>query len=410
MLSRMKRRNLAKAYAAVFLKNLQFFGPIAVPYFLDWLRVDYTRMFVLQAWFLFWVFVLEIPTGVVADKFGRKISVAAGCLLFGADMLFFGLCNSYLLLFLAEFLGAVGLTLMSGAEQALLYDLLVVLNEEERARFYLARYEAAGTLGLLLAFPVGSMVAGLRDYPRLLPVAFSMTAVSAFMAATMYYWMQEPPRKKAKESFLEMGMTGLRTLFAHRDLRAFALNAVTISSVTFFAFWFYQPIAQRAGLGVAHLGFVGAGFNLFATLLLGNVRLLEKAIGLGWLLLLTALLPSALFIALGFVRRLDLTLVMLFLLVGCKMLRMPILNASINRHIESDKRATVISSVSLLERLVTFLLYPAVGLLADVGLDYALWLLGALCAAFALGTRLSSRHLAEVGAGMPPDPPQTASG
>jgi MFS family permease len=410
MVSTMKRSTLAKAYAAVFLKNLQFFGPIAVPYFLDWLRVDYTKMFVLQAWFLFWVFVLEIPTGVVADKFGRKISVAAGCLLFGADMLFFGLSNSYLLLFLAEFLGAVGMTLISGAEQALLYDLLVVLNEEERARFYFARYEAAGTLGLLLAFPVGSMIAGLRDYPRLLPVAFSMTAVSAFMAAASYFWMQEPPRKKAKESFLEMGMIGLRTLFAHRNLRAFALNAVTISAVTFFAYWFYQPVAQRAGLGVAYLGFVGAGFNLFATLLLSNIRLLEKALGLSRLLLLTALLPAALFIALGFARRLDLTLVMLFLLVGCKMVRMPILNDFINRHIESENRATVISSVSLLERLVTFLLYPVVGLLADAGLDYALWLLGVLCAAFAIATRLSSRHLVEAGAGMSPDPPQIAAG
>ena len=76
------------------------------------------------------------------------------------------------------------------------------------------------------------------------------------------------------------------------------------------------------------------------------------------LLLLTALLPSALFVALGFVRRLDLALVMLFLLVGCKMLRMPILNDFINRQVESENRATVISSVSLLERLITFLLYP----------------------------------------------------
>jgi len=46
-------------------------------------------------------------------------------------------------------------------------------------------------------------------------------------------------------------------------------------------------VAQRAGLGVAHLGFVGAGFNLFAALLLANVRLLEKTLGLSRLLLLT---------------------------------------------------------------------------------------------------------------------------
>lgn len=71
---------------------------------------------------------------------------------------------------------------------------------------------------------------------------------------------------------------------------------------------------------------------------------------------------------------------------------------------ESENRATVISSVSLLERFVTFLLYPVVGWLADANLDYALWLLGALCAAFAAGTRISSRHLAELGEGASPQP------
>jgi MFS family permease len=394
MLSPMNR-NILKAYTASFLKNLQFFGPISVPYFLDWLRVDYTRMFILQAWFLFWVFMLEVPTGVIADKFGRKISVATGCLLFAADMLFFGLSQNYYLLFAAEFLGAVGMTLISGADQALLYDSLVALKAEERARFYFSRYEAAGTLGLLVAFPIGSWIAGLRNYPRLLPVPFALTTLSAVLAAGMFFQMREPPRAKPKEHFLKMGMLGLRTLFARRELRAYVFNAITISSVTFFAFWFYQPVMQRAGLSVTYLGFIGAGFNLFSAILLANVSILEKAIGVRRLLLLTAFVPAILFIALGFMHLLAFAIPALFILVGCKMVRIPILNALINRHVESENRATVISSVSLLERFVTFLLYPVVGWLADLdrSLNYALWLLGGVCLAFAIGTRLSGRHL-----------------
>ncbi len=389
----MSRTNIRKAYAAAFLKNLQFFGPISVPYFLDWLRVDYTRMFVLQAWFLFWVFMLEIPTGVVADKFGRKISVALGSILFAADMLFFGLSSNYYLLFAAEFLGAVGMTLISGADQALLYDSLIVMNEEERARFFFSRYEAAGTLGLLVSFPIGSSIAGLRNYPSLLPVPFLMTAISAVLAAGMFLWLREPPRTKPKEGFIKMGVLGLRTLFARKQLRAYVLNAVTISSVTFFAFWFYQPVAQRAGLGVAYLGWIGAGFNLFSAVLLTQVGCLEKLIGVRHLLLFSAVVPGVLFVVLGFVHFLAFAIPALFVLVGCKMVRIPVLNEFINRHIESENRATVISSVSLLERSVTFLLYPVVGLLADASLDYALWLLGGVCLVFTAATRLSDRHL-----------------
>ena len=391
----MTRRNIPTAYAAAFVKNLQLFGAIAVPFFLDWLRVDYTRMFILQAWFLFWVFVLEVPTGVVADKFGRKMSVAIGCLLFAADLLFFGLSRNYPLLFAAEFLGAVGMTLISGADQALLYDSLVALKKEERARFYFSRYQAAGTLGLLVAFPIGSWIAGLRDYPRLLPVPFALTTLSAVLAAGMFFTMREPPRTKPKEHFLKMGMLGLRTLFERRELRAYVLNSVTISAVTFFAFWLYQPVAQRGGLVVTYFGFIGAGFNLFSTILLANIRILEKAIGVRRLLLLTAFVPAVLFIALGFIHLLAFAIPALFILVGCKMMRIPILNELINRHVESENRATVISSISLLERFITFLLYPIVGQLADMSLDYALWLLGGVCLAFAAGTRISGRHLTE---------------
>lgn len=389
----MKRTNIRKAYAATFLKNLQFFGPISVPYFIDWLRVDYTRMFILQAWFLFWIFTLEIPTGVVADKFGRKLSVALGCILFASDMLFFGLSTNYYLLFAAEFLGAVGMTFISGADQALFYDSLIAIGEQGRARFYFSRYEAAGTLGLLVSFPIGSAIAGLRSYPSLLPVPFTLTAISAVLASLGFFWMREPARSRPEEGFMKMGVLGLKTLFAQRQLRAYVLNAVTISSVTFFAFWFYQPVTQRAGLGVAYLGWIGAGFNLFSTLLLTQVSAIEKVVGVRRLLLISALVPGLLFVALGYVHVLAFAIPALFLLAGCKMVRVPVLNEFINRHIESENRATVISSVSLLERSITFLLYPVVGLLADVSLDYALQLLGGVCLVFAVVTRITARHL-----------------
>jgi MFS family permease len=389
----MTRRNVTTAYLASCLKNMQFFGAVAVPFFIDWLRVDYTRLFVLQAWFLFWVFTLEIPTGVVADKFGRKISVAIGCLLFGADMLLFGLVRNYPVLFVAEFFGAVGMTLMSGAEQALLYDSLVALKLEDRARHYFSRYDAAGTLGMLLAFPVGSFVGSLGRYPQMIPVTFIMSAASAALAAVVYLSMEEPHRSKPREGFLRMGIEGLRKLFVHRQLRSYVLNAVTISAVTFFAFWLYQPIARRAGLGVAWLGVLAAGFNLFSSVLLANSARLEALVGLRRLLFLSAVVPAALFAALGLIYHAAFIVPALFLLVGCRMIRIPLLNDLINRQIESENRATVISAVSLVERFATFTLYPVVGWLMDVSLDRTLFVLAVLCVVFAVATRLSDRHL-----------------
>jgi MFS family permease len=405
------KANVYKAYAANLLKNLQFFGALAVPYFIDWLRVDYTRLFLLQAWFLFWIFTLEIPTGIVADKFGRRLSVVLGCLLFGADMVFYGVEASYGMLFVGEFLGAVGMTLMSGAEEALLYDTLVALGEQGRARHYFSRYGAAGTLGLLVAFPVGSLVGGRAPYPSWLPVPFLLTAAAGVLAAIAYGSMEEPPRARPTEGFVRMGAQGLRTLFAHAALRGYVLNAVTISSVTFFAFWFYQPVAQRAGMPVAYIGLFAAGFNLFSTVLLANSARLEKWFGIRRLLFLTAAIPAVLFAVVASTRSLLVIGPAFFLLVGCKFVRGPVLADLINRHVESGNRATVISSMSLVERAITFVLYPVIGSLADVkvgwrggvaevgggqGIDLALYTLAVLCGAFAVATRLGDRHLGAI--------------
>jgi hypothetical protein len=234
-----------------------------------------------------------------------------------------------------------------------------------------------------------------------------MTAGAAVLAAAAYGSMKEPRRAKPTEGFLRMGVRGLRTLFAHPELRGYVLNAVTISAVTFFAFWFYQPVSQRAGIPLRYIGVLAAGFNLFSAILLANSSLIERVLGIRALLLGTAALPAALFASLAWTRSPWWLVPAFFVLVGCKMVRVPVLNALINRHIESENRATVISSVSLVERAITFLLYPAVGWLADISLDVALYALAALCAVFAVTTRLRDRHLSAAPATSPVRPAAT---
>jgi len=135
MLSSMKRGNLAKAYAATFLKNLQFFGPIAVPYFLDWLKVDYTRIFILQpgssSGCLCWK---SRPAWLRTSSAERSrwlpaVFCSAPICSFSASAIPTCFCSS-------RIPGRGRHDPDIGAEQALLYDLLIVLKEEERARFY----------------------------------------------------------------------------------------------------------------------------------------------------------------------------------------------------------------------------------------------------------------------------------
>ena len=103
------RFRLRALYAFSFLKNLQFFGALAVPFYLYRLSFDYSRMFILEAIFSVAMMLLEIPTGIVADKWGRKISLLFGALFLGASFFAFGVFRDFWVLALAELVCAVGM-------------------------------------------------------------------------------------------------------------------------------------------------------------------------------------------------------------------------------------------------------------------------------------------------------------
>ena len=382
-------------YLVNFLRNLHFFGAVAIPFFLDWANISYTRIFILEAFFMFWIFVLEIPTGVVADKYGRKASIILGGLFSAISISIFGFINNYWAFFLAEFIGALGFALLSGADKALIYDSLIQTKKDKDAKVFLSRYDSAGTLGSLIGFPLGSLIAGssILPYPKTLPLTFIISGVFLLLTFFVALTLSEPKRKEKVEEFIKEGFDGFKYIFKHKKLRVFALNFALISATTFFMFWFYQSLAGVVGIDVKYNGFIGAGFNLFSMLLLLNIKRIENLFGMKNILFYSAILPGLFFIGLFFFRSVYFVLVAIFLITGLKIMRSPALSDFMNRHIESRNRATVLSGVSMLEKIIVMILYPIVGLLADFSLWATFLFLGIATLIFSLMNRIESEHL-----------------
>ena len=70
------------------------------------------------------IFIWEIPTGAVADVFGRKISFIVSCFLLSVSFFIYAASYSFWGFALAEAIGAIGTTFGSGAFQAWLVDKL----------------------------------------------------------------------------------------------------------------------------------------------------------------------------------------------------------------------------------------------------------------------------------------------
>ena len=101
--------NINKLLLIKLFSSLDFFGAVLVPFFTEWGGISYSKVLLLQSWFMFWIFFLEIPTGAIADYFGRKQSVILGKLLLGISLMIYSFVPNFYVFLLSEFLFATSL-------------------------------------------------------------------------------------------------------------------------------------------------------------------------------------------------------------------------------------------------------------------------------------------------------------
>lgn len=339
-------------------------------------------MFTLEMIFSVAMFLFEIPTGVVADKFGRKISLFFGALAFGGGFCIFGISVSWPVLALAEIICACGMCLMSGADRAIIYELIkkdcTAENATQRVTKITARYDAFGSAGMFLAFPVGTLFAGsgLLPYETALGVTFLASGVAIIISGLIVLTVDETMRTPLQGSAIRAGIEGFRFIFKKPTLKRFSVNYAVVSSLTFFMFWFYQSLLINNSFPVSYMGFIAAGFNALAMIMLLATKPILKTFGTGKTLFLSSLIPGLLYLCVFFISGLPMALVAIFGVTVLKMFRSPVLSSLMNEHIADQNRATVLSGVSMLERILTAFFYPLAGLLTDISLSWTFLVMG----------------------------------
>lgn len=101
-------------------------------------------------------FVFEVPTGVVADVYSRRLSIIIGYLLMGVGFLVEGLFPAFIPILLAQVLWGLGYTFTSGATQAWITD---EVGEEDANKLFLRATQVglfASLIGMGVAMLVGA--------------------------------------------------------------------------------------------------------------------------------------------------------------------------------------------------------------------------------------------------------------
>lgn len=367
---------LGKFYVFSFLTGCCFFSAVLVPFFTQWGQVSQAVVQGLQSWFTFWVFLLEIPTGVVADRFGRKNSIALGCLISAGAAIVYGSYPNLGAFALGEVLFALGVALISGANRALIYDALLAVGEEDKAGVIFGRSRSIHLAGIIVGAPVGSFIAqhlGLNA-PMLL------TSAPLFLAFLVAFSISEPKRQtKEKETSFQLAKAGFACFWGKRCLRQMAFNAVAVATAGYFVIWLYQPLMDQLGIPIGFFGwghiFLVAGQIAIAA----NFDRLSKFFGsTGNFLCFSALITTAAFLLAAVWPSYVSLLLFLGLAGGFGLTRMELMLAQMNQLIPSKNRATVLSAISMFRTLTLALFNPIVGLTVDSSLRLSFLLVGLL--------------------------------
>jgi len=133
-----------------FLKNLRFFDPFLI-LFLREAGLSFLAIGTLISIREIATNILEIPTGVMADAFGRRKAMLFGFSAYLLSFVLFYLGSSFWMFAIAMIAFAFGETFRSGTHKAMILEHLRICGCEDRKVFYYGKTRAASQLGSALA-------------------------------------------------------------------------------------------------------------------------------------------------------------------------------------------------------------------------------------------------------------------
>jgi MFS family permease len=331
--------------------------------------------FAANAFFTAGMMLFEVPTGVVADLKGRRLSFLLGAATLCLTTLLYVLLWVEQAPFAAWAVVSVGLglgfTFFSGAVEAWLVDALAATGYEGELDSVFGRGQAVAG-GAMLAGSVGGGViaqAGNLGLPFVVRAALlAVTFVVAYAAMRDLGFTPEAGKRPGPEvrriwhDSLEYGL-------GQRPVRWVMLTSPFIGGVSIYAFYAMQPYllelyGSKTAYGIAGLAAaIVAGAQVVGGLLGPRLRRLVRR-RTTWLMIALAASTGALLLV-GLV---DSFVVVVGLLVVWSFgwsAAIPVRQAYLNGLIPSRQRATVLSFDSLLGSTGGVVLQPGLGRLAD---------------------------------------------
>jgi MFS family permease len=357
------RRDLRRFYAFRLLATSYLYTPIFM-LFQAARGLTFFEQLALGGIYSAVIVIAEVPTGVFADRYGRRKSMLVGALAMVGSCLLALQAHDFTTFAIVEALAALSMALCSGADTAYLYDLLA---SHDRSHEYPRRESAASAwhlVGMAIAVAGGGLLANLD-----LALPYLATAAIAAIAALVACLMRDDRHliaARSAASWSRASLGALAEVGRNSRLAWIVLYSALVFVLLRATVYVYQPYLSERGLVNHEIGIVFAGVFLVAAAVAARTHTLRARFGDVRLLWLLVAVLAASFVGLAFAGSGAWMLALLCVQAMVTGMFAPLTKPLLNQEIaDSHGRAAVLSVESMVRRAAMGMFAPFLGLQAQ---------------------------------------------
>lgn len=359
-------KNVYRAYFIMFFHNLI---PAYVIERLFWQErgMSVFEVVLCEIIYAITIVLIEIPTGVLADRFGRKTLLVFGAVLSMLEFVILLFAHQFWAFAIVVFLAGIAGACTSGAFNALLYDSLLAVKREKSFEKIIGRCNSLDFVGALLAALAGSLLAKWLGFE----FNYIFSAISMGAAFCFTIFLKEPPIEisndgvQIKTGQLKEYVKSSFTFYRNNPkIMVLITNAMAIGACVNYLDEFWQLYLDGIGFSIMYFGVFSAVIslsripgNLLAETLINHLKvdtIILIVLGISSFgFFMTAIYPGWIGIV---------AMIVVFIASGAVD---PVVTGYLHHHSDSNIRATIESVQSLIERAIMFIVGIGFGLISS---------------------------------------------
>jgi MFS family permease len=356
------KRNVFKNYIFTLLSSLDFTRGIWMIYLAS-KGMSLTQLGLLETIFHITSFAMEVPTGAIADIFGRKISRIAGRVFSLISVILLLVANSFIWYAIAFVFTALSYNLESGAGDALIYDSLKEIGEEDRYMKISGNKEVFYQTAGIISFLIGGYLA-VRSYN----IAFVLTIITGIITIVQSFTFKEPsigkvcPTEEKENIFIKQLKDSVKVIVKNPRIIFLIVFLEVIMVFCTCIFFYLQNYLKGNGYNEAAIGIIYALSSLAAALSAPMVHKIEKRIKEQGILIIIPIITIACIWGIALSQYHYIFFIILMLTESVIFVAT---SDYINKMIPSENRATILSFTSMVFSFFMITLFPLIGFIGD---------------------------------------------